>query len=71
MATSKLERNWPLFVAEVASMGMPQKEHFMFAVAFGLVQPVEGSRVGSRSKNMLNEVQPLIESHWAEHCDGE
>lgn len=50
MATSKLERNWPLFVAEVASMGMPQKEHFMFAVAFGLVQPVEGSRVGSRSK---------------------
>ena len=50
MATSKLERNWPVFVAEVGSMGMPQKEHFMFAVAFGLVQPVEGSRVGSRSK---------------------
>ena len=59
MATSKLERNRPLFVAEVASMGMPQKEHFMFAVAFGLVQPVEGSRVGSRSKTRGSKLAKL------------
>ena len=70
MTTWKLALYWPWLVKAADSKATPQKLHLMAVVLGGSMHPTAGLMVGSLSKKMLKDWQPVAAKQSAAHWFG-